>query len=48
MIQLCTMDVIMIRDRKKYYIRPEEQQSTDLPVQLLMPTDPIWKQVSTI
>lgn len=27
--------------------RPEEQQSTDLPVQLLKPTDPIWKQAST-
>jgi hypothetical protein len=34
--------------REKGYIRPEEQQSTDLPIQLLMPTDPTWKQVSTI
>lgn len=42
------MDKHMLNDtRKKLISRPEEQQSTNLPVQLLKPTDPIWKQAST-
>lgn len=44
------MDKHVISDtKKKHYeqTRPEEQRSTDLPVQLLKPTDPISKQAST-